>query len=200
MSQTKNTPLISIQRSYHETNAQIMKVIEELSDRHIRWQPNPACHSIAFILWHLARWNDHLQATIPGMTIELARRLPPGQQIWEKEHFATRWGFEASRLGYAETGTDADIEATGEPDWPKKEILLHYARQAFSAAEQAISAIDEGQFVEIEQQQYADKYIEETRANSVTVGNAVMEHLVHNIQHLGEIDYLRGLINEAERC
>jgi hypothetical protein len=82
---TKMTPLLSIVAAYRETNADVLKVIQELSDNQIRWRPNSGCHSIAFILWHLARWTNHLQPTIPGLTDELARRLPSGRQIWDQE-------------------------------------------------------------------------------------------------------------------
>lgn len=195
---TKITPLISIINYYRDTNADILKTIGALSDNQIVWQPHAACHSIAFILWHLARWEDHLQATIPGMTEELSRRLPPGQQIWERDHIAARWGFDPTRLGESQTGTDFDIEVSGELPWPKKEILLEYAQQAFAAVEYALSFIDEEQFEEIERLQYDDEYMKESLAQTGTVGNAMVEHLVHNIHHLGEVYYLIGLLKQNE--
>ena len=195
---TKITSLISIMTNFRETNADVMKVIQELSDDQLRWRPNSFCHSMAFIVWHIARWTDHLQATIPGMTEELARRLPTGQQVWEKEQLAKHWRFKAAQLGYGETGTDTNIEDTAEPNWPKKDILLNYARQVFQALEHAISAIDEEQFQEIERQQYHDDFMEKSRAQTQTVGNAIMEHLVHNVHHMGELYYLRGLLKHTE--
>jgi hypothetical protein len=195
---TKITPLVSIVTNFRETNAEVLKVIHELSDHQLRWRPNSFCHSMAFIVWHIARWTDHLQATLPGMTEELARRLPRGQQVWDKRQFAKHWGFETAQLGYLETGTDTDIEELGEPNWPKKDILLNYAQQVFFAVDQAIGSIDEEQFQELEQQQYDDDIMEESRAKTNTVGNAIMEHLIHNVHHLGEFYYLRGLLKHAE--
>ncbi len=195
---TKITALTSIRMYYHETNLNILRAFAGLSESQVRWRPNSSCHSVAFIFWHLARWSDHLQTTIPGMTEELARRLPAGEQIWEIGQYATRWGFDGMQLGYSETGTDADLESFGEPPWPDKEVMADYARRAFFAAEQAIEAIDDEQFAEIELQQHTDEYMEESRARSETVGNAIMEHLVHNVHHLGELYYLRGLIEHAE--
>ena len=193
------TPLISVKSAYHETNLEILKAVRALADPQIRWQPYVACHSIAFILWHVARWTDHLQATIPGMTEELSRRLPTGEQIWDKEQLATRWGFNPTQLGESETGTRFDIEASGEPGWPEKNILLDYAERVFAAAEQALSVIDEEQFQETERLQYDNDYMKESLAKTGTVGNALMEHLVHSAQHLGEIDYLTGVLKQAER-
>jgi hypothetical protein len=192
-----NSPLASIMNAYRETNVLVLKAIHDLSDDQLRWRPDAACHSSAFIVWHLARWTDHLQATIPGMTEELAHRLPAGRQIWDQERLAARWGFDAARLGIDETGTDAAIEALGEPAWPEKALLIDYARRAFSAAEEAIAAIDEEQFQAPERKQYDDDYIEASRARSGTVGNALMSHMTHNSQHLGELDCLAGLLKHA---
>lgn len=190
------TPLVSIASIYRDTNADVLKTIRELSDEQINWQPHPACHSIAFILWHLARWTDHLQATIPGMTEELSRRLAPGQQIWERDQMAENWGFDPTQLGESQLGTNYEIDALGEPRWPKKEMMLNYAEKAFIAAEHAISFIDEEQFQESERLQYDDDYMRESVAKTGTVGNAIMEHLVHNIHHLGEVYYLIGLLKQ----
>jgi len=195
---TKITPLVSIVTNFRETNAEVLKVIHELSDDQLRWRPNSFCHSMAFIVWHIARWTDHLQATIPGMTEELGRRLPTGQQVWDKGQFAKHWGFDAAQLGYLETGTDTDIEDMGEPNWPKKDVLLNYAQQVFLAVDHAIGSIDEEQFQEFERQQYNDDRMEESRAKTNTVGNAIMEHLIHNVHHMGEFYYLRGLLKHAE--
>ena|SRR5215207_7374499 len=197
---TKITPLVSIMNYYRDTNADVLKTVGALSEEEICWQPYPACHSIAFIVWHIARWEDHMQATVPGMTGELSHRLPPGQQIWERDQLAAAWGFDPTRLGESQTGTRFDIEALGELPWPKKEVLLNYARRAFEAVEHAISFIDEGQFQEAERlQYYDDEYMKANLAQTGTVGNAVMDHLVHSVHHLGEIYYLIGLMSQYKR-
>ncbi len=105
---------------------------------------------------------------------------------------------EAAQLGYLETGTDINFEEMGEPNWPKKEVLLNYAQQVFLAVEFAINSIDEEQFQEFERQQYNDDIMEKYRAKTNTVGNAIMEHLIHNVHHMGEFYYLRGLLKHVE--
>jgi uncharacterized damage-inducible protein DinB len=194
---TKITPLVSIMNYYRDANADVLKTVGALSDDQIAWQPHPACNSIAFLLWHMARWEDHMQATVPGMTDELSRRLPPSQQIWERDQIAAKWGFNPTQLGELELGTGFDRDASDEPSWPQKEVLLEYARQTFAAVEHAISFIDEKQFEEIERSQFDNAYMNETMGQSVTVGNAVMEHLIHNTHHLGEIYYLIGLMKQT---
>jgi len=194
---TKITPFVAINNYYRDTNAEVLKTIGALSDEQIVWQPHPACNSVAFLLWHMARWEDHMQATVPGMTDELSHRMPPSQQIWERDQLAAKWGFNSSQLGELELGTGFDQNVSSEPSWPQKEILLEYARQTFAAAEHAISFIDEEQFEEVERSQFGNEYMNETMTDSVTVGNAVMEHLVHNVHHLGEVYYLIGLMKQS---
>jgi len=194
---TKITPLVAILNYYREANADLLKTVSDLSDEQITWQPHPACNSVAFLLWHIARWEDHMQATVPGMTDELSRRLPPSRQIWERDELATKWKFDKLQLGELELGTGFDRNIFDEPPWPQKEILLEYARQTFAAVEHALSFIDEQQFAETERSQFDNEYMNDTMAQSVTVGNAVMEHLIHTTHHLGEIYYLIGLMKHS---
>jgi uncharacterized damage-inducible protein DinB len=188
---------MSIMNYYRETNEDVLKTAGALTDEQFCWRPHPVCHSVAFVVWHIARWEDHMQATVPGMTEELSRRLRPGQQIWERDQLAAAWGFDPAQLGESQTGTKFDIEALGELPWPKKEVLLDYARQVFEAVEYAISFIDEEQFIETERLQYPDdEYMKASVAETGTVGNAVMDHMTHNIRHMGEVYYLMGLMQQ----
>lgn len=195
---TKISPLDAIMNYYRAANADVLKKISELSDEQLSWRPHPACNSVAFLLWHMARWEDHMQATVPGMTKELAQRLPPSPQIWEKDQISKKWGFAELQLGELDLGTGFDRNNSDEPPWPGKEALLDYARQTFAAVEHAISFIDEEQFEEIERSEFDNEYMQGTMEESVTVGNAVMEHLVHTSHHLGEIYYLVGLMKAEQ--
>ena len=195
---TKITPLVAIMNYYRDANADALKKVSDLSDEQLAWRPHPACNSVAFLLWHVARWEDHMQATVPGMTEELSRRLHPTQQIWERDQIAEKWGFAELQLGELDLGTGFDRNISGEPPWPRKEILLDYVRETFAAVEHAISFIDEAQFEEIERSEFDNEYMKETMEQSATVGNAVMEHLVHAYHHLGEIYYLIGLMKAEQ--
>src|SRR5262245_7006869 len=90
--------------AYRKTHTRILALVERLPDEQLHWRATPDSLPVAFHLWHVARWADHLQAALPRMTAELGRRLAPGAQIWDAEGLATRWGFEPAQLGYAATG------------------------------------------------------------------------------------------------
>jgi len=194
---TKITPLAAIMNYYRNANADVLKKVNDLSNEQLAWRPHPACNSVAFLLWHIARWEDHMQATVPGMTDELSRRLSPSQQIWERDQVSKKWGFAELQLGELDLGTGFDRNVSDEPPWPQKEVLLDYVWQTFEAVGHAISFIDEAQFEEMERSQFDNEYMQETMEQSATVGNAVMEHLVHTCHHLGEIYYLIGLMKQT---
>ena len=128
-----------VAKEYRATHDYILtKVVADVTDTQLAWRPSPKMHSIGFLLWHLARWADALQMTIPGMTPELHQRLGDRRQIWEAEGLATQWGWNASRLGYLETGMEMDHDTATHLPLPPKDVLIDYVRRAFAAAEQAV--------------------------------------------------------------
>jgi hypothetical protein len=166
-----------------------LSLTQKLSDEQFQWRPTPAGHSIAFHLWHMARWADHLQAAIPGMTPQLGERLGSGTQIWTNKRLAAQWGFDAMELGYEQTGMSMSDEIAAQLSFPPKQELLEYAQQVFSLAECAVSAIDDDQFQAIEQPQPLTEGI----WGGGTVGDAILAHLIHDNRHLGMMECLNGL-------
>jgi DinB superfamily len=184
-----SSPAAEIIKAYRTTHARVVALAEKLADEQLRWRPTPSSLSIAFHVWHIARWTDHLQATFPGMTAELGRRLPPGVQIWEAEDLTTQWGFDAAQLGYAATGmTMPETIATGLM-FPPKDTLLAYLQRAFAAVDRSLAAVDDQQFGEAEQPQPLTEGI----WGASTVGDAILTHLIHDNRHLGMLECLAGI-------
>jgi len=183
------SPAAVIVEAYCQTHQRIFTLVDTLSDEQLHWRPSADGHSIAFHVWHVARWADHFQAAIPGMTVELGRRLSPGEQIWEAEGLAARWGFESPQLGYAATGMHMDDAVAIRLPFPHKDEILSYLQRTFSAAEQAVRAVDDQQFQEIELPQPLTEGI----WGGNTVGRAIVAHLAHDNRHFGMIECLYGL-------
>jgi hypothetical protein len=177
---------------YHTTLKRVLQVVADLTEEQLNWHPNITTPSIAFHLWHLARWADHLQATIPGMTGELSRRLGPGRQHWESENVAAAWGWETTQLGFEETGMRMDPADMSELQFPKKDLLVEYARQVFATANEVLQAVDDGQWLEREREKF-DQNDRSALGPIGTVGSAIVVHLAHSNRHLGMIECLRGM-------
>jgi hypothetical protein len=166
----------------------ILKVTADLSDEQLSRRPADVAPSvappIAWHLWHIARWADFLQASLPSMAMELEALLGPGRQVWEAENLAARWGF-ASSAGYRDTGMGLDDEGSTRLRLPEKSSLLEYGRRAFAKAERAVSAVNGELFVTA----CTDLYERKT-----SIGTAVLSHLTHANRHLGRIEALKGIL------
>lgn len=183
------SPASLILDAYCKNHQRILVFAEKLSQEQLTWRPAPDVLSIAFNLWHMARWADHLQAAIPGMTPVLSQRLSAGRQVWEEQGLGKTWGFDSAAMGYAGTGMGMDESSAVRLEFPPKKILLNYARLAFAAAERALQAVDETQFITEEQPQPATEGIWESGG---TVGSAIFSHLIHDSRHLGMMECLLG--------
>jgi hypothetical protein len=175
--------------NYCQTHQRLLSLAEKASEAQLQWRATPHSHTIAFHLWHVARWADFMQAAIPGMTSELQQRLPARTQIWESEALAVRWGFAVAALGYSETGMQMSDEVARQLPFPEKIELLAYVRRAFAAVDEVARRIDDRQFQEAEQRQPLTKEI----WSEGTVGGVILEHIVHDNRHLGAIESLLGL-------
>lgn len=186
----KNMLSATLVRNYCLTHERLLKLADRLTEDQLAWRPTPTAHSIAFHLWHVARWADHLQASIPGMTPALSRKLPPGRQLWEAESLTAQWGFDSTELGVAETGMTMSDEIATTLPLPAKAILLDYTRRALAAADRAVQTIDDEDFMALEQPQPLTAGI---WAEGSTVADALFTHLCHENRHLGMMEGLFGL-------
>jgi hypothetical protein len=134
------TPLAFAYCRMHE---RVLKIVDDLSEEQFFHRANPRVHAIAFVVWHLARWADHLQAHLPAMNADLVRLLGELREIWREETLAQRWGFPDGGLGYDETGMLLDDAVVAALPFSSKDVVLDYARRAFAAADNAVSALNE---------------------------------------------------------
>jgi len=58
-------------RRSHEA---VLRLVEDLSEEQLKEQSSTTSPSIAFHVWHVARWADLLQSRMPGMTAEPPNR------------------------------------------------------------------------------------------------------------------------------
>ncbi len=166
----------------------ILKATSELSDEQLARRPADVAPSvapsIAWHLWHITRWADLLQASLPSIASELGRLLGPGRQIWEVEELAAHWGL-APASGYKGTGLGLNDEMSARLRLPEKDRLLDYARRVFAKADRAVSALNDELFV----RPCTDLYERET-----SIGTAIMSHLTHANRHLGMIEAIKGIL------
>ncbi len=153
-----------------QTRERALRLVEDLDDAQLGWRPSPEAHNIAWTLWHMARADDNFQA---GVT---TRPL-----VWSEGDFAARWGYPERGAG---TGMD-DAQAASLPR-PSKTDLLDYVRRAFAAADDAVDMIDERRAPEMHDSPFM--------GGRSTYGDALVVSVTHDNRHLGEIEYIKGLL------
>jgi uncharacterized damage-inducible protein DinB len=180
---SRSVTLMILER-IHKTHRRLLEVVDDLSEEQLNWRPGSHAPSIGFHVWHMARWADRLQATLPSMTTSRAQRLGPVREIWEADALAQRWGWRADALGYGQTGMEMGDEMAVDLKLPHKDALLEYARHAVAVADRAVGAIVDDQLEE----RGIDIYGQEN-----SVGYVLLVHLSHASRHLGMIECLRGV-------
>lgn len=157
---------------------QILKVVDGLSDDQLEWRPLPRAHSMGWTLWHLARSADAFQASVPDPETK--------PQIWQERDLAGKWRLADALMGTngLGTGVDDDVAATLAP--PEKGALLDYARQAFSALDAIVDRMDDALWCKEHMSLFLD--------GSATVGRSLVAAIGHDSRHLGELEYIKGLM------
>jgi hypothetical protein len=184
-----DSPTTLASNEFSRSHRLILDFLQKLSDDELHWNMDSRTHSIAWHAWHLARWADYLQASIPGMTPELSGKLAAGAEVWHMEKVAARWGLNGSELGFDETGMYMTDEAALAMVFPTKVVFLEYIAQVFATAERVIGTLNDAEFVSKEQVQPMTEPI----FGEGTVGSAVLEHISHANRHLGMMECLLGL-------
>jgi hypothetical protein len=157
---------------------QILKVVEGLTGDQLAWRPAPKAHSMGWTIWHIARCADKFAAeAAPG---------GPTREIWETDDLARRWGLETSLLGSNGVGTGIDDEVAATLRPPERGELLDYTRRAFSAVDTLVDDL-EGDAVSREHLSFFTE-------GAASVGRALFSSITHANRHLGELEYIKGLL------
>lgn len=178
---------------YARIQGRVLAAVTGLDDGTMRFRPE-GTNSIAFNLWHLARWADQLAFILPRMSPALHASLGGYEQIWDREHLATTWGFPApGELGHVETGMGMDEDLSTRLPLPAAPILIDYATRAFAAAQRATSAVDDETFTRAAAIDLALVPWLTRPEDAGVVGTWTLAYCVHDAQHLGMINTLKGM-------
>ena len=178
------TPLGQIKDWFMLAHQEVCVLVGTISDEKIAWRPDRSATSIAFNVWHLARWADFVQSNLRTNTAGLRQRLEPRDEIWASEQLASAWGLDQTNLGEVDAGTGME-ERAAELHLPGQAVLLDYLQRCYALEEEALAAVDEEQF-----EAHSDQH--ETTSED-TVGRWLTNHLIHEWEHLGMMRYISGL-------
>jgi len=168
----------SLLRAYKLTHERLLKAGEELSPEQFAWSAGPSLHSVAWQLWHAARWDD-----VFGSYFHKVMAQDPRQQVWERESLTGKWGLAEGSMGRRDTGTEMSDEMAEEIRFPDQKDVVSYARLVFAYAEEAIELMSEEQLLAVPKVDPEG----DSRLDNLLI------YLEHLSRHLGMIESIRGL-------
>ena len=165
-------------RFYRLTHQRLLAAAEELSAEQFTWSAGPSIHSVAWQLWHAARWDD-----VFASYLHKALAHEPRAQVWEREALAERWSLGSGALGRRDTGTEMSDQAAEKIQFPDQKEVVGYARLAFAYAEHGIELIPDDLLMAV---------AKNDPDGDTQLDNALI-YLEHLSRHLGMIEAIRGL-------
>jgi hypothetical protein len=168
----------SLLRAFRLAHERLLTAADGLTPEQFAWSAGPRVHSVAWQLWHAARWDDVFASYFHRV---FAR--DPRTQVWERESLPDRWSLPPDSLGRRDTGTEMPDEVAEAVQFPGQEEVIRYARLAFAYSEEAMSLATDDELLA------APKVDPEgdTRLDNVLV------YLEHLSRHLGVIESIRGV-------
>jgi hypothetical protein len=147
----------------------IKRTTAELPDEQLYYQPTPETNSIAWLMWHLSRWRDHVSALVSGEP-----------QVWVSEGWAQRWGF--------------PNESTGIGDTPEQVTAFRVAREELLSYLDAAQRATVERVATLTPQQLAQP-TEDLPGDTHPAWQALRRMCADSYQHQGQINYLRGMMS-----
>jgi hypothetical protein len=155
----------AIRRRFHLT-------LEDITREQLAYRPHPEANSIAWLGWHLTRWQDAQVSRFAGR-----------DQAWVGG-WAEKFGRPADPLdtGLGHSSADvAGLSATAE-------LLMGYHDAVFGRTVEYLRNASEGEM---------ERQVHDERRGADTVRGRLVGVLSDNFQHVGQMAYLRGLMAGA---
>lgn len=148
------------------------RAVDGLTAEQLRESPAPGANSIGWLVWHLARVQDHHVGEILD-----------AEQIWVGGDWAARFGLtpDPSNIGY---GHGADEMSSVQPDGP--ESLLDYLEAVESRTRSMIAELSPADLSRIVDRRWDPP---------VSLGVRLVSIADDSLQHVGQACYLRGLFS-----
>ena len=169
-------------KHYAIAHSRVIESAERTDDDKFAKSVERRVHSVAWQIWHIARWDDRFAEIMIEKTPALTGRFGPPGQIWATESLAKQWAMPVGQMGKRETGTGMDDESADALQLPGKAVIVDYARRVFARLQSVLQAMPEASLLGVmpddpDGDSYADN---------------IMIYLDHVQRHLGMIEALRG--------
>jgi uncharacterized damage-inducible protein DinB len=148
------------------------RAVDGLAPSQLTAAPSPDANTVGWLIWHLARVQDHHVAELLGE-----------DQVWVGGDWASKFGLEPdpSNIGY---GHDAQEMAAVQPQ--DGAVLLDYLEVVQRRTEAMLKNVTPTDL---------DRVVDRRWDPPVTLGVRLVSVADDSLQHVGQAAYLRGLLD-----
>lgn len=156
---------------FHRIPEGVEAVVEGLSIDELLWRPDTDANHIAWLLWHAARQQD-----------EQVAALGAADPAWSAQGWTDRFGLDypEGSHGYGMSSDEVGAFRLEEPA-----LLVGYHEAVHDLTRQVLGGFDRVAY---------DRVINANWDPPVTVGIRIISVLDDAIKHLGQAEYVRGLL------
>lgn len=155
---------------FNRIGESVAAVADGLGPAELNRRPLGKGNSIAWLLWHIGRVQDHQIAEAAG-----------AEQVWSAQGFVDRFGFPLRR---GDTGYGHSPEQVSAVRVDSGHLLVEYNR---AVLEQTLS------FVRALEETDLDRIVDQRWDPPVTLGVRLVSILGDCLMHAGQAEYVRGL-------
>ena len=158
-----------VEQCLNEVHERLLRSLQGLSRDESMWRPAPHANCIIEIVWHMVRSEDRMARPQVGL----------GPELWESQQWYRRFSYPK------EQSRDTDYQLLRVPNLPPPPLkdLLAYLKAVHQDTLNKLHSLSASDFDSIPDQMHPERPIA-----------SYFRHLIiHNNNHHGQIDYIRGL-------
>ena len=154
---------------FQQVSQVLERALDGLSQEDLNQQPSFDTNSMGWLAWHLTRGQDRAIAGLMGE-----------EQLWVKDGWHVKFNRPADPQDFGLGHTPEDVAAFNSPDVG---TLLNYHRAVLERTKRYLGRLSEAEL---------DREIDHPRFPTVNL--RLVAVLSDNLQHAGQIAYVRGLL------
>ncbi|WP_104522980.1 mycothiol transferase [Blastococcus atacamensis] len=157
--------------AYDQIHEMFLSNLDGLGIEDLHRRVAPGANPISWLAWHLLRVQDDHVAEITGR-----------EQVWTAQGWVERFGLP---FGPGETGYGFDRDQVSAVRIPAVDSLTGYAGAVHAQSAEYLRGLTDDDL---------DRVLDDAWDPPVTVGMRLVSVIGDDLQHLGQIGYVRGLL------
>jgi hypothetical protein len=154
----------------------VREAVDGLDGDDLTWQPAPDANTIAWLVWHLARVQDHHVS-----------ELIDAEQLWVEQDWGPRFGLASDPRNHGYGNSGDDVRAV-RPDGAQ--ALIDYFAAADARTRALLVGVTDAEL---------DRIVDRRWDPPVSMGVRLVSVADDCLQHVGQANYVRGLLASRPR-